>query len=101
MFCARKVRTQFSDFTTSPVGSFSLPTDMVSRCFTFSFARFSLAVAGTSSGKKEITLSSTLSFPSFTAKPTAVEVKLLLIEYIVWRRFAAYGSHQPSATTLP
>ena len=82
-FCARKVRTQFSSFTTVCVGSFSLPVDIVSRSFTRIAARFSLIFGGSSSGKNDTTLSSTLILPSATAKPTAVEVKLLLIEYIV------------------
>ena len=83
MFCARNVRTQFSSFTHVCVGSFSLPVDMESRSFTRMAARLSLIFSGSSFGKNEITLSSTLIFPSATAKPTAVEVKLLLIEYIV------------------
>jgi hypothetical protein len=35
---------------------------------------------------------------SVTARPTAVEVKLLLKENNMWG-LAAYGAHQPSATT--
>ncbi len=42
--------------------------------------RFSLGSAGASSGKNESTVSSRLSFPSAIARPTAVEVKLLLSE---------------------
>ena len=83
------------------MGSFSLPVDMVSRSFTRMAARFSLTSAGRSSGKKETTLSSTLSFLSATANPTAVEVKLLLMEYIVCTSSGPYGSHQPSAMTCP
>ena len=43
--------------------------------------RFALGAAGASSGKNFSTSSSMLNFPSATAMPTAVEVKLLLNEY--------------------
>ena len=42
-----------------------------------------------------------LSFPSATARPTAVEVKLLLSEYSTCGFSADSGFHQPSATTCP
>ena len=42
--------------------------------------RFSLGSAGASSGKKERTVSSRLSFPSAIARPMPVDVKLLLSE---------------------
>ena len=35
------------------------------------------------------------------ARPTAVEVKLLLSEYSACGESASYGDHQPSATTWP
>ncbi|MEI9962094.1 MAG: hypothetical protein WDM76_13475 [Limisphaerales bacterium] len=57
--------------------------------------------AGKSLGKKEMILSSTVSLPSVTAKPMAVEVKLLLKEYSMWFKSGAYGDHQPSTTTWP
>ncbi len=38
---------------------------------------------------------------SVTAKPTAVEVKLLLVEYRVCLSSGRYGAHQPSAITFP
>jgi hypothetical protein len=44
--------------------------------------RFALGSAGASSGKNFKTGSLTLSFPSATTRPTAVDVKLLLSEYI-------------------
>jgi hypothetical protein len=40
--------------------------------------RLALGLDGASSGKNESTSSSRLSFPSEIARPTAVEVKLLL-----------------------
>src|SRR5262249_19167570 len=45
--------------------------------------------------------SSRRSFPSATAMPTAVAVKLLLSEYSAWGEAASYGAHHPSATTWP
>ena len=42
-----------------------------------------------------------LSFPSAIAKPTAVEVKLLLSEKSECGEEALYGDHHPSATTFP
>jgi len=42
-----------------------------------------------------------LNRPSETARPTAVDVKLLLSENITCFSLAAYGAHQPSATTCP
>src|SRR5579859_1085145 len=52
-------------------------------------------------GKNERIGSSNESPPSDIARPTAVEVKLLLTENIVWGRSDAYGFHQPSATIWP
>src|ERR1039457_4949727 len=75
------------------------PLDMVSRSCTRIALRFSPGPAGASSGKNFSTSSSTLNFPSATASPTAVEVKLLLNEYIECGVAAANGDHQPSATT--
>ena len=49
--------------------------------------RLSLTVAGASSGKAESTLSSSVSLPSAIARPTAVDVKLLLSEYITCGSF--------------
>src|SRR5580658_6485785 len=63
--------------------------------------RLALASAGASSGKNFNTGSSKLNFPSEIASPTAVDVKLLLNEYIECGVLAAYGDHQPSATTWP
>ena len=53
-------------------------------------------LAGQILGKEGATLSSTLSLPSLTAKPTAVEVKLLLMEYSVCRSPA-----RKAPTSLP
>src|SRR5207244_11404660 len=63
--------------------------------------RLLLGSAGASSGKNLSTGSSTLSFPSATASPTAVLVKLLLSEYKACGVGGSYGDHQPSATTCP
>src|SRR5258708_35471789 len=57
--------------------------------------------AGAYSGKNLSTGSSTLNFPSATASPTAVELKLLLNECITCGLSAASGFHQPSAITCP
>src|SRR5688572_23244673 len=61
--------------------------------------RLSPGFAGVSSGKNFNTGSSRLSLPSAMAKPTAVDVKLLLSEYIECGVWAANGDHHPSATT--
>ena len=63
--------------------------------------RLSDGDAGASSGKKRSTWSSSVNFPSAIPKPTAVDVKLLLNEYITCGADASYGDHQPSATTRP
>jgi hypothetical protein len=46
--------------------------------------KFSLGFAGASSGKNIKTGSSTVSNPSCTAKPIAVEVKLFLSDWSGW-----------------
>src|SRR5262245_18737143 len=74
---------------------------MRSRSLTRIDLRFLPGPAGASSGKNLSTGSSTLSFPSATASPTAVEVKLLLREYRACGDWASYGAHHPSATTWP
>src|SRR6185295_19496087 len=56
---------------------------------------------GEASGKNFSTSSSRLNFPSESAIPTAVEVKLLLSDHRTWGDSALYGDHQPSATTWP
>ena len=61
-------------------GSVWCPVDMRSRSLRRIAFRLALGSAGASSGKNFRTGSSTLSFPSATASPTAVEVKLLLSE---------------------
>lgn len=66
---------------TVPVGSVSCPQFMVSRSRTVMAARFSLTVAGSLSGKKEMTLSVSFSLPSEAASPTAVAVNVLLTEF--------------------
>src|SRR5438132_8835231 len=63
------------------IGSDWCPVDMRSRSLSRIALRLLLGSAGASSGKNFSTGSSTLSLPSATAKPTAVEVKLLLSEY--------------------
>ncbi len=77
---ARNAFSQFCSFVMMGVESLASPTDIVNKCFTLSAFRFSLTSDGSSSEKKEVTESSTLHLPSETAKPTAVEVKLLLNE---------------------
>src|SRR5262249_42656962 len=54
------------------------PVDMHNRSRTRIARRLAEGSAGASSGKNFTTSSSTLSFPSAIASPTAVEVKLLL-----------------------
>src|SRR5580698_4888585 len=58
------------------------PVDIRSRSRTRICLRFSLGFAGASSGKNFSTGSRRLNLPSEMASPTAVEVKLLLNEYI-------------------
>src|SRR5664279_2653874 len=64
----------------------SIPSAMISTSRTVSAARKGEMLSGRSLGKKEMTLSVSLSLFSLTANPTAVEVKVLLAEYRVWRR---------------
>src|SRR5262245_29449366 len=82
-------------------GSVWCPVDMRSRSLRRIAFRLLLGSAGASSGKNFSTGSSTLNFPSAAARPTAVEVKLLLSENRECGVSAAYGAHQPSATTWP
>ena len=99
---ARNDLTQLLSLTTVlKVGSGSCPADMLSKSLTFIFDKNGLTVSGNASGKKEMTLSSTDNFFSLTAKPTAVAVKLLLVEYNVCLSSGLYGFHHPSAITLP
>jgi len=69
--------------------SFVCPVVMVSRCRTRMAARLGLTGSGRSSGKNEITGSSTDNNPADTARPTPVEVKLLLREKSMCRCSAA------------
>ena len=82
-------------------GSVWWPVDMASRSRTRMAFWRSLPAAGVTSGKNFSTVSSTLSLPSACARPTAVDVKLLLSENIRCGVSAAYGAHQPSAITWP
>src|ERR1017187_6004151 len=75
------------------------PVFIVSKSRTRICLRFSLGTLGAASGKNFKTSSSKLNFPSLITSPTAVEVKLLLNEYMECLVSAAYGDHQPSATT--
>ena len=77
------------------------PVDILSRSRTRMEARFLVGVAGAWSGNILTSVSSRLSFPSETASPTAVDVKLLLSEKRTCGSSAAYGAHHPSATTCP
>ncbi len=63
--------------------------------------RFADGCSGSSSGKNDTTVSSMLSFPSATASPTAVEVKLLLSDQRTCGVSGDSGSHHASATTCP
>src|SRR4051812_45947038 len=80
---ARKVLVQGS-VEVSNLGRGWCPADMISRSRTRMDLRLAEASAGTPSGKKLITWSSRLSLPSLIARPTAVEVKLLLREWRMW-----------------
>ena len=79
------------------------PVDIVSRSRTRIARRLALGSAGAESGKKPSTGSSTVSLPSATARPTAVDVKLLLSEIqhvrLVGRvrRPPAFGDHAARA----
>src|SRR2546423_489028 len=74
---------------------------MVSRSRTRIILSLSEGFGGASSGKNFRTGSSMLNLPSATARPTAVEVKLLLSECMTCGLSGASGFHQPSATTCP
>src|SRR4026208_1888546 len=82
--CVRNVFTHVSGcFVGSPArmgASIWLPVFIRSRSRTRIARRLTDGSAGASSGKNLSTGSSRFSFPSATAKPTAVEVKLLLKE---------------------
>src|SRR4051812_4396 len=77
--CARKALVQGRSGGRG--GSVCCPVDIRSRSLTRIALRFAPGSAGASSGRNFSTGSSTLSFPSATASPTAVDVKLLLSEY--------------------
>src|SRR4051794_15371090 len=81
--------------------SVTWPVFMRSRSRTRMDRRFADTESGASPGKNFSTGSSTENFPSATASPTAVDVKLLLSEYNTCGVRAPYGDHQPSATTRP
>src|SRR6516165_1133675 len=97
----RKYFTQFPWPANFVVGSGLCPTDMVITSRTVNAANAGLTLSGNSFWKKEITLSESFNFPSVTANPTAVEVKLLLVEYMVCLRSGRYGFHKVSAITFP
>ena len=97
--CARNDRTHGSSGVN--FGSVWWPVHIVSRSRTRIALSLSEGGAGASSGKNFSTGSSMPSFPSATARPTAVEVKLLLSEYRTCGWSAAAGCHQPSATPRP
>ena len=74
----RNARTQWS--SPRKRGSSWWPVDMLRRSRTRIALSESLGFAGASSGNSESTESSRLSLPSAIARPTAVEVKLLVSE---------------------
>src|SRR5207248_11473683 len=86
--CARKELLQ--GWSGVRRGSAWCPVDMRSRSLRRIALRLALGAAGASSGKNLSTGSSRLSFPSATASPTAVAVKLLLREYRAWGDWASY-----------
>ena len=82
-------------------GSVLWPTDMVNKSLTVRSLRKLLEDKSPYSGKNESALSVTFSLSSLTAKPTAVEVQLLLTEYMECFSSGAYGLHQASEITFP
>ena len=64
--------------------SVSWPQPIMSRCRIWHFCRFWLGCSGSLSGKRSTRRSSRERSPSCTAKPMAVEVKLLLKENMMW-----------------
>src|SRR5262249_15438381 len=80
--CARTVFTQ--GWSCLRGGSVCWPVDIRSKSLTRIALRLPLGSLGASSGKNFKTSSSRRSFPSAIAKPTAVEVKLLLSENNEW-----------------
>ena len=99
--CARKFRIQ-SGFETSNVSiSVACPQVIVRRSRTVHSRRFSPGFSGSLSGNRSHSLSVSASFPSCTAKPTAVEVSAFVNENIMCGDAGLYGFHQPSAQTLP
>ena len=73
------------------IASACWPVDIVSRSRTRIAFRLSLGSAGASSGNAASTVSSRLSLPSAIARPTAVDVKLLLSEKSTCGSFFAVG----------
>ena len=82
-------------------GSVRWPVDIASRSRIRMPFWKSLPAAGVTSGKYFSTGSSMLNLPSAWARPTAVDVKLLVSENIWCGVSAANGVHQPSAITWP
>ena len=82
-------------------GSVRWPVDIASRSRIRMPFWKSLPAAGVTSGKYFSTGSSMLNLPSACARPTAVDVKLLVSENIWCGVSAANGAHQPSAITWP
>src|ERR1700750_376314 len=100
MGAAKNVLGQFLDFMTC-LGSGSIPSDIVRTSLIVRADRLDEIESGRSFGKNEMTLSETFILFSLTANPIAVDVKVLLAEYKVCRSDGLYGSHHPSAITLP
>src|SRR5262249_14804911 len=86
--CARNALVQ-GCFDAARAGSVWCPVDMRSRSRTRIALRLLLGSAGAASGENLGTRSSRLRLPPATARPTAVEVKLLLSEYSSWRVVAS------------
>src|SRR5579864_477749 len=100
MGAAKNVFGQFLEFITCR-GSGSIPSDIIRTSLMVRAARLGEIVSGRSFGKNEMTLSESFILFSLTAKPIAVDVKVLLAEYNVCRSDDLYGSHHPSAITFP
>src|SRR5262245_17604826 len=78
--CARYAFAQSVVSVITALVSDACPADIVSRCSTRRPMRFGLTGDGNESTKNFVTGSSTESLPSVTAKPTAVDVKVLVSE---------------------
>jgi hypothetical protein len=91
----RKYFTQFSLPANFKVGSGLCPTDIVITSRTVRAANAGLTVSVTHFGRRKSPCQK-FQFALSNGKTTAVDVKLLLVEYIVCLRSGRYGFHQAS-----